>query len=74
VGWQVLTGVPGVYLVGLASIGEPKWLYIPGLPLMGAGVVLELLSWRRVQSTTGRLGFRPPDSGGSARKRRTPRS
>jgi drug/metabolite transporter (DMT)-like permease len=56
VGWQLLVGLPGLYLAGLASMGEPKWLFIPGLTLMGVGVLLEVLSWRRPRSKDGRAG------------------
>jgi hypothetical protein len=31
---NLLLGIPGVYLAGLASWGEPTWLFVPGLTLM----------------------------------------
>jgi len=41
-GRVLLTGVPGVYLAGLASFGATKWLYIPGLGLMAVSYLLQL--------------------------------
>jgi hypothetical protein len=67
VGWQLLAGLPGLYLAGLASMGEPKWLLIPGLTLMGVGVLLEVLRWRRPRSEDGRVGTPPGPSDSAPR-------
>lgn len=41
--WSLLLGLPGVYLAWLASIGAPKWLYIPGLSLLGASYLVQIV-------------------------------
>jgi hypothetical protein len=46
IGRIMLIGIPGVYLSGLASMGAPRWLYIPGLTLLAASYVVQVLPWR----------------------------
>jgi hypothetical protein len=45
-----LLGIPGVYVAGLASWGGPRWLYVPGVSLMAAAVLVQVLGWRRQAS------------------------
>ena len=49
-GRGVLLGIPGVYLAGLASWGESRWLYVPGLSMMAAAVLVQIVGWRRGSS------------------------
>jgi hypothetical protein len=56
----LLVGLPGLYLAGLASLGAPKWLYIPGLGLIVAAYVMQIVIWRRQKA--GRNNA-PPSSG-----------
>jgi hypothetical protein len=46
-GLVLLTGLPGVYLAGMASMGDPEWLYVPGITLIVVSYLMQLLSWRR---------------------------
>jgi hypothetical protein len=46
-GRVALLGVPGVYIAGLASWGEPRWLYVPGLGLIAGAILLQVVGWRR---------------------------
>jgi hypothetical protein len=41
IGRVLLTGIPGIYLAGLPTLGAPKWLYIPGLGLVAASYLLQ---------------------------------
>jgi hypothetical protein len=56
-GRAVLLGIPGVYLAGLASWGESRWLYVPGLSLMAGAVLVQVVGWRQgsSRSTDDRL-------------------
>jgi hypothetical protein len=60
IGRTLLLGVPGVYLSGLPSFGAPKWLYIPGLPLLAASYVVQVLPWRHRE--TQKAGASPPSA------------
>lgn len=46
VGPWLLLAVPGVYLAFLATLGEPMWLFVPGLSLMAGAVLVQILGWR----------------------------
>jgi hypothetical protein len=52
-GLELLLAIPGVYLAGLASWGEPTWLFVPGLVLIAGNVVVQVLGWRRQESSAG---------------------
>jgi len=58
-GWSLLLGLPGVYLVILALIGAPKWLYIPGFSLVGSSYLFDIALWRRQRADKSTV---PPDS------------
>jgi hypothetical protein len=62
-GWLLFVGLPGLYLAGLASLGAPEWLYIPGLGLLASSYLMQIVIWRRQRA--GRDAA-PPDSNGPA--------
>ena len=68
-GRMLLTGIPGLYLAGLASMGETKWLYIPGLGLMGSACLMQILGWRHDRPDEDAA---PPRSGGSPSHEKRP--
>jgi hypothetical protein len=43
--WLLLV-VPGVYLAFLSTMGEPRWLFLPGLALIAGAVLVQILGWR----------------------------
>jgi hypothetical protein len=45
-GLTLVTGLPGVYLAGMASMGDPEWLYVPGITLMAVSYLMQLVRWR----------------------------
>ena len=51
-GRSVLLGIPGAYLAGLASWGESRWLYLPGLSMMAGAVLVQIVGWRRGSSSS----------------------
>ena len=46
-GQVALLGIPGVYLAGLASWGDSRWFYVPGLSMMAGAVLVQVVGWRR---------------------------
>jgi hypothetical protein len=55
-GPALLTGIPGVYLCGWASTGGPAWLYVPGVPLLAAGYLLQVIRVQRRPAGRGMAG------------------
>jgi hypothetical protein len=71
-GWVLLAALPGLYIAFLPLLGEPKWLYIPGLTLLAVSYLLQFAIWRRERSDASRDDT-PPDPSGSARNGHAPR-
>jgi hypothetical protein len=49
----LLVGFPGLYLSLLASIGAPRWLYIPAGVLVASAYLMQLVAWPRRQAKSG---------------------
>ena len=52
IGRQLLIGLPGVYLAGVASISSWKWLYVPGLGLVAAYYLMPFVGRRAKRAAT----------------------
>jgi len=64
-GRPLAIGLPGLYLASLPTFGASRWFYAPGLTLMAAFYVVELLLWRRRR----RLPTTNPDALSSDQRR-----
>jgi hypothetical protein len=59
-GRVLLVGLPGLYLASLVSYGAPKWFYVPGLGLIAASMVLQIVIGRRQKAARNTA---PPSNG-----------
>ena len=49
----LLVGLPGLYLSLLASIGAPRWLYLPAGVLVASSYLMQLVARPRRQAKSG---------------------